>query len=156
MKWLLDTCTISDFARSHPSVLLRVKAAIPDDVAVSTVSLMEIEYGLRGKPAVARRLRPVLDALLGSVHRLPYGESEARRTAELRVGLKKAGRPIGAYDALIAGTALAHDLVLVTSNTGEFSQVEGLVLEDWRMDPDRVGEAGTPYRKGRHRGRAAG
>ncbi|MGL5078460.1 MAG: type II toxin-antitoxin system VapC family toxin, partial [Waterburya sp.] len=42
------------------------------------------------------------------------------------------GTPIGAYDLLIAATALANELILVTSNTKEFSRVKHLVLENWR------------------------
>lgn len=50
----------------------------------------------------------------------------------MRAALKVKGRPIGAYDALIAGCALARGLTLVTSNTGEFTRVPGLLLQDWR------------------------
>jgi len=39
--------------------------------------------------------------------------------------------PIGAYDMLIAGQALARDLVLVTNNIREFDRVPGLKAEDW-------------------------
>ncbi len=42
------------------------------------------------------------------------------------------GTPIGPYDVLIAGQALARGLVLVTHNVGEFSRVGGLLIEDWQ------------------------
>ena len=42
------------------------------------------------------------------------------------------GRPIGAYDVLIAGCGLARGLIVVTSNVGEFQRVSGLVVENWR------------------------
>ena len=45
--------------------------------------------------------------------------------------LERAGSPIGAYDVLIAGQALRHDLVLVTASIGEFSRVAHLRWEDW-------------------------
>ena len=44
---------------------------------------------------------------------------------------RKAGKPIGAYDLLIAAHALALGVVLVTNNVGEFSRVAGLKLENW-------------------------
>ncbi|MBI4191124.1 MAG: type II toxin-antitoxin system VapC family toxin, partial [Betaproteobacteria bacterium] len=53
-------------------------------------------------------------------------------TAALRAALQKKGRPIGAYDVLIAGCALARGLVLVTSNEREFRRVGGLRIENWR------------------------
>lgn len=59
-------------------------------------------------------------------------EGAAEATAKARAILKRRGRPIGAYDILIAGTALAHDLTVVTANFREFRQVEGLRVEDWR------------------------
>ena len=132
MRYLLDTCTVSDFAQGRPRVLDRVKSVSPDDIAISAVTEMEIAYGLRLNPKVMPRLAPVMDALFRAVHLLPYDSAAAQTTAVLRAALKVRGRPIGAYDALIAGTAVAHGLVLVTSNVREFSRVEGLSVEDWR------------------------
>ena len=63
---------------------------------------------------------------------LPYAEGDALARAAVRAALKKQGKPIGAYDILIAGCALSRGLTLVTSNTGEFARIQGLVLENWR------------------------
>ncbi len=46
--------------------------------------------------------------------------------------LASKGTPIGAYDVLIAGQAVARNLILVTHNTREFGRVPGLRLEDWQ------------------------
>ena len=73
-----------------------------------------------------------MDDLFKAIRILPYDRISADATAALRADLKRLGRPIGAYDALIAGTALAHGLILVTSNVREFKQVEALRIEDWR------------------------
>ena len=51
----------------------------------------------------------------------------------IRADLAARGTPIGANDLLIAAIALAHTLTLVTHNTGEFSRVARLLLEDWEM-----------------------
>jgi tRNA(fMet)-specific endonuclease VapC len=56
----------------------------------------------------------------------------ARITPSFRARLKQDGHPIGAYDALIAGTAIARGLIVVTSNVGELRQIAGLQVEDWR------------------------
>jgi tRNA(fMet)-specific endonuclease VapC len=132
MRFLLDTCVVSDFARGHPRTLQRITAAAPEDLAASTITRMEIAYGLLLNPALARQLQPVMDALFGSIRVLAYGEEAAAATALARAGLKRRGRPIGAFDILIVGTALAHDLTLVTSNVRELRLVEGLRIEDWR------------------------
>ena len=39
---------------------------------------------------------------------------------------------IGAYDILIAATALEHNLICVTNNIGEFSRISNLQIEDWK------------------------
>jgi len=130
--YLLDTCVLSDFARGDTVTLDRIKTTPPEHVAVSSITAMEIEFGLALDAQRARRLAPVMHALLGAVSILPYGIGDARATATLRASLQKKGRPIGAYDVLIAGCALAHGLVLVTSNEREFSRVSGLRIENWR------------------------
>ena len=132
MNFLLDTCVLSDFGRGDASTLARMKATPPALIAVSSITAMEIEFGLALDLVRARRLAPVMHALLAAVTILPYETEDARATATLRASLRKKGRPIGAYDALIAGCALARGLVLVTSNEREFGRVSGLRMETWR------------------------
>ena len=55
-----------------------------------------------------------------------------RRAGELGAHLAAAGTPIGPYDVLIAGQALARKLILVTHNSREFQRAPGLVVEDWQ------------------------
>ena len=131
MRFLLDTCIISLFARGNERVLANLKRHAPGDIGVSTVTDMEIQYGLALNPARAEKLRPVLDALLESVQVLSYSREDAHATAAVRAALRKAGRPIGPYDTMLAGCALARGLVFVTANTGEFNRVGGLQVEDW-------------------------
>jgi tRNA(fMet)-specific endonuclease VapC len=132
MTYLLDTCVISDFVKGLPAMLKRIKEISPDLIAISAISRMEIEYGLRLNPERARKIVPVLQAFLASISVLPFGETDAQAAGTIRAALRRQGNPIGSYDVLIAGTALAQGLTLVTSNTDEFSRVGGLALEDWR------------------------
>ena len=57
--------------------------------------------------------------------------NSAQKAGEVRAHLRKLGTPIGEYDLLIAGIALAHKLTVVTHNTSEFNRVPGLKVEDW-------------------------
>lgn len=132
MKYLLDTTVISDFVRGHPAVHHRLLRCAPVELAVSAVTVMELEYGLARNPSLAARVRPVVEALLQRITILPCGEDEARETGRLRGELSRTGKPIGPFDALIAGTARSHRLILVTSNSSEFRRVPGLAVEDWR------------------------
>ena len=132
MRLLLDTNVISDFVKGERGVLARLRAEPKEAVAISVVTAMEIEYGLRLNPARARRIEAVLQALLESIPVIPYEIEDARATASVRASLRKAGKPIGPYDSMIAGTALRHGLILVTANADEFERVGGLSVENWR------------------------
>lgn len=132
MKYLLDTCTVSDFVKGQPKILARIKATSPNLIAVSALTRMEVDYGLALNAERAKKLAPILDAFFSTIATLPFDEADAQAAAAIRAALKTQGQPIGAYDVLIAGTALARGLVVVTSNIGEFKRVSGLHVEDWR------------------------
>lgn len=99
---------------------------------MSTISMMEISYGFQLNDRARKRYGDSFAALARCINRVAFREEHATRAGEARAALRKAGTPIGAYDLLIASTALVGNLVLVTSNTREFRQVPGLTLEDWR------------------------
>ena len=64
---------------------------------------------------------------------VPFDDWAAEEYAKVRADLAAKGTPIGANDYLIAAIALANGLTLVTHNTGEFSRVVGLTLDDWQI-----------------------
>ncbi|MBS1150963.1 MAG: hypothetical protein H6Q89_2661, partial [Myxococcaceae bacterium] len=63
---------------------------------------------------------------------LPFESRDSAASSAIQARLDKAGTPIGTLDVLIAGVAVARDLVLVTSNEKEFKRVIGLSTENWR------------------------
>lgn len=132
MKYLLDTCTVSDFVKGQPGVLAHIKATSPKLIAVSALTRMEVDYGLALNPERAPKLAPVLADFFSAITTLPFDSADAQATGAIRAALKRQGQPIGAYDVLIAGTGLARGLVVVTSNLGEFRRVAGLQVENWR------------------------
>jgi tRNA(fMet)-specific endonuclease VapC len=74
----------------------------------------------------------MLNAFFAIVDSLGFDVADAEASASLRAGLRTQGRPIGPYDVLIAGTALARGLTVITSNVGEFGRIAGLRVENWR------------------------
>ncbi|TAN49774.1 MAG: type II toxin-antitoxin system VapC family toxin [Methylococcaceae bacterium] len=134
MKYLLDTNVVSDFARGHPSVLERIKRSDPGWLGISSITAMEIEFGLRLHPERTRKLAPVLEALLSAITLLDFSVADAHAAAGLRATLQKRGTLIGAYDILLAGCALQRKLTFVTANTAEFARIDGLLLENWRNE----------------------
>jgi tRNA(fMet)-specific endonuclease VapC len=131
MKYLLDTCTVSDFVKGQPNVMMRLKATPPNLIVISSITRMEIEFGLAQNEARARKLAPVLHAFLGIITTLPFDEADAHAAAGVRAALNKK-KPMSVCDVLIAGCGLARGLVVVTSNSTEFRRVSGLQVENWR------------------------
>ncbi len=132
MTYLLDTCTVSDFARGELNTLRRIKLMTPSDVFISSITLMEINYGMLLNPEHTAKIRPVIEDFLDSITILPFTETEANEAATIRTILKAQGTPIGAYDLLIAATAKVHYLTVVTSNVKEFERVPELNVVNWR------------------------
>lgn len=74
-----------------------------------------------------------LRLLLADFPILDFDQRDAFVAGEIRAALAVKGTPVGPYDVLIAGQAKARELVVITNNTGEFSRVGGLRVEDWTM-----------------------
>ncbi|MDR9900421.1 type II toxin-antitoxin system VapC family toxin [Aetokthonos hydrillicola Thurmond2011] len=132
MGYLLDTCVISDFVKGEENTLKRLKSTSPVEIFISSLTIMEVKYGLAINPQRALKIQLVIETFLSSMTILPFGTSEAELAAKIRSILKAGGTPIGAYDLLIAATALTHNHILVTSNLREFQRVPNLPIENWR------------------------
>src|SRR5215472_6872362 len=134
MSFLLDTNACIALINGQPaSVRERLAEAVSGgaSVWVSSVAAFELWYGVgkRSKPEVnAQRLSAFLAGPLGL---LPFDHDDARAAGALRAQLEADGRPIGAYDLLMAGQALRRQLTLVTANVTEFRRVKGLARENW-------------------------
>jgi len=126
----LDTNTLIYFFKGMGKVAERLLATPPSEIAVPTVCVYEIEFGIARSDSPARR-RQQFDELLDVVTVLPFDQPAAAKAAELRATLEGAGQPIGPLDTLIAGTVLAHNATLVTHNVSEFSRVPELTVVDW-------------------------
>ena len=128
MKFLLDTNAVIALLKGHPGFLGRLRQHLPRDFGIPAIVAHDLFYGAYKGQRVAENLARV-DALKLEV--LEFDREDARQAGELRAKLAAAGTPIGPYDALIAGQALARALTLVTHNTREFQRVPGLHTEDW-------------------------
>jgi tRNA(fMet)-specific endonuclease VapC len=105
-------------------------ARSPRDIAIPAVVLYELEVGIAKSSSPRKRVKQ-LEELTSVTQILSFGPAEAKAAAAIRVELEKKGAPIGPYDLLIAGTALAHGARLVTRNTREFKRIKKLQVESW-------------------------
>ena len=102
----------------------------PRDIFIPSLVIYELQVGI-AKSNNPQKREKQLATLLEQVNVIPFEEREAKTSALIRADLEKKGTPIGLLDILIAGSAKAHNLTLVTHNTREFMRVEGLTLQDW-------------------------
>jgi tRNA(fMet)-specific endonuclease VapC len=128
VKFLLDANAVIALLKGHPGFLERLRQHEPQDFGMPVMVAHELFYGAYKGQRTAETLGRI-DALAFEV--LEFDREDARAAGELRAQLARAGAPIGPYDVLIAGQALARALTLVTHNRSEFQRVTGLRSEDW-------------------------
>lgn len=128
--YLLDTNTLIYFFKQQGQVAAHLRNVPAGRISVPSVVLFELEYG------VLRSTRPEvqrtgIDAALKAYGVLSLDGKSAKSAAWIKFTLEAAGTPIGHFDQLIAGMALAHNMTLVTRNIREFERVPGLRVENW-------------------------
>ena len=129
MRFLLDTNACIALLNQTSRVLdARIRAQPPGDIGLPAPVVFELYYGAYKSKQTVRNLE-----LLGRMafETVPFDAGDAHAAGAVRSQLEAAGRPIGPYDLLIAGQALARGLTLVTANAREFQRVSGLDWEDW-------------------------
>jgi tRNA(fMet)-specific endonuclease VapC len=130
MKYVLDTNTLIYFFKGLGDVSKHMLAQSHSELAIPTVVLFELDVGI-AKSTSPRKRKSQLQEITALVNVLPFGIAESKSAAQIRAKLEKQGLPIGPYDVLIAATALANNMILVTHNQKEFGRIEGLKIEDW-------------------------
>lgn len=136
---LLDTDILSEVQRQrNPIVVRRATAyhALYGQYTISIVTVIEVVMGHHqaGRPRLAEQFVQGLPAL----EVLHLDVESAALAGRILAGLRRAGRPIGWADPMIAAIALDHNLTLVTGNTAHYSHIQALGyplrLDNWR-DP---------------------
>ena len=132
--YLLDTNACIALINGKPaSVRTRFQQALDADakVLVSAIVAFELWYGVAKSSPQEANARLLSTFFAGPISLLPFDEEDARIAGSVRAAIESAGKPIGAYDLLIAGQAMRHKLTLVTANAREFGRIKDLQWEDW-------------------------
>ncbi len=128
--YVLDTNTLIYFFKGVGNVAQKLLSKSPREIGIPSIVLYELEVGIAKSKSPRKRLKQ-LEEITSIVNVLPFTAREAKISATIRFQLEKKGIPIGPFDILIAGTALAHQAILVTHNTKEFKRINKLQIEDW-------------------------
>ena len=133
--FLLDTDVVSELTKDAPDSRVVAFLAAQDDLWLSAIVLHELEFGLNMLPPGRRRDR--ISAALSAFFTeyedriLPLDRPEAEQAATLREQAHRSGRVLHLGDALIAGTAKAHDLSVATRNGVDFEGLDVGVVNPW-------------------------
>lgn len=138
MTYLLDTCVLSEFTRRRPDqqVVHWLSTTDEDALFLSVLTIGEIQHGIErldDSPRKSELRAWLMDELLprfrGRV--LPLDVQTLLVWGELTARLERQGRPLPVVDGLLAATALAHDLILVTRNHTDFALTGVRIFSPW-------------------------
>lgn len=134
-RFVLDTNVVSELNRPRPHAAVVAFLANGADLWLSVVVLHELEFGVQQlEPGRRRELyrQTLTDFVARYADRiLPVGRTEAVQAASLRAHARRMGRVLHLGDALIAGTARAHDLAVATRNVRDFEELGVEVVDPW-------------------------
>ena len=131
MNYLLDTNICIYIINKKPaSVIKRIQTKQPEQIAISTITQAELEYGIARSRNVDQNRIALLEFLFPFLL-IDFDQMAAVQYGLIRASLESRGKPIGSMDMLLAAQARSRDLILVTNNEKEFHRIEGLRLENW-------------------------
>lgn len=130
MKYLIDTNICIYFLNNVPVIVDKLKCIPSDEIAISLITLAELQFGAYNSAKVESNLRRV-GFLEETVNIVPLSTEVTRKYAEIKAELRKTGNPVDDFDILIGATAIANNLTLITNNTRHFSNMAGISLENW-------------------------
>lgn len=137
MKYLLDTCVLSELVEAAPdaAVMRWMAARKPHELCISAMTFAELQRGIARLPESGRRseLAQWLQQLeIGFEDRiLAFDRSAAQAWAEMTVPAEARGRTLAAFDSIIAATARAHGCRLVTCNVRDFAHAGIDLFNPW-------------------------
>ena len=134
--YVLDTNIYIYLMKNKYSQLqIRVEEENLFDIAISSITLAELEYGI-AKSDFPEKNRDALYEFLSPFEIIPFSELDAENFGYIRAYLNSKGTPIGPYDLQIAAQCLSRDLCLVTNNVKEFERVPRLRITNWMEEFD--------------------
>ena len=128
--YLLDTDTLIYSLKGNDCVVRNLENHQHEPLKICVISLMELYYGAyksqktNANLAKVRRFEKAFDTI-------PVDFFISETFGMIKSHLESQGTPLDDFDLIIAATALAHNLVLVTNNEKHFRRVDGLELDNW-------------------------
>ena len=141
MKYLLDTCVISELITKNPDphVVAFVDSLESDNVFLSVITIGEMVKGIE-KLSTSKRKRELHtwlqeDLLIRFDGKILSLDTDVMlEWGKLTALVEAAGKPMPAIDSLIAATVLTHELTLITRNVGDFESANIEIVNPWNVE----------------------
>ncbi len=139
MKYLLDTCIISELTKPepNPNVLTWLDTISSDDLFLSVISIGEIRKGISKLPSSRKKeqLNHWLNSLINEYgdHILPIDISTAENWGIIQAKAERAGTPMPSIDGLISATAYTNNAILATRNEKDFIPAHIPTVNPWSV-----------------------
>lgn len=130
MKYLLDTNICIGLMKGERKIAKAIRNKSPDEIVLCSVVKAELLYGIKKSQKRTQNER-LFETLTREFSSLPFTDETAEHYALIRATLEQKGKPVGAYDLMIAAIALQHNLIVVTRNLREFERIPSLSIEEW-------------------------
>ena len=129
---LQDTDTLSYYLKGEPKVIERAAAylAAYGKLDFSIGTYYEVRRGLLHAGATRKLME--FEALADVSNVWALDRRSAQEAADICADLWRRGEPLDDADSLIAGTARANGLVLISNNVQHFGRIPELQVENWR------------------------
>lgn len=135
---ILDTNVVSELMAEKPdlAVFAWARTVARDQMTITTVTFMELRYGIEKLPISKRRTKMESDLEwvltdMVSGRMLNFDMSAAKYAAERIAHLKKIGQPVEIRDVQIAGVAMSRRIKIATRNTKDYEHLTVKVINPW-------------------------
>lgn len=140
MKYLLDTCVVSELCKPQPNphVLAWLATCAEETLYLSVLTIGEIRMGIAKLPESPKKLelqqwldRNLRQRFIGKI--LDITEHVAETWGDIQANAEQQGCKMPVIDSLIAATGLAHAMTVATRNTADIAVSGVLLLNPWEF-----------------------
>lgn len=139
--YLLDTNILSEITKPKPNKNVVKKVIENKHIStIASVTYEEMLYGVKRLPASKKQsdlLSFNINFIQANYEIIPFDVHASWVLSDIRQRLESKGKRAPLADAMIAATAIANNLILVTRNVKDFEsirEVSSLMLEDWSVE----------------------
>lgn len=130
MKYIFDTDTLIYWMKGNINISNRIVSEGFSSIASADISKAELYYGAYKSSKIESNLIAIKN-MMERVNFLPFNDPAQSLFGMLKADLERKGNRVDNFDLIIAATALAYNLTLVTNNTSHMQRIPNLKIENW-------------------------